>query len=60
MIKFIKTLFSVKNKSAEKDKIYDWLASSSSLEEIERRQRMLSRGEAPWQVTANHNLKGWI
>jgi hypothetical protein len=57
---FLKNLFSTKHIGTEKDKIYDWLSSSSSLEEIERRQRMLSRGEAPWQVRANQNLKGWI
>ena len=60
MLNFLKNLFSTKNILTEKDKIYDWLASSSSLEEIERRQRMLDRGEAPWQVRANQNLKGWI
>ena len=60
MLNFLKTLFSNKNISTEQDKIYNWLSSSSSLEEIERRQRMLSRGEAPWQVSANQNLKGWI
>jgi hypothetical protein len=38
---FLKNLFSTKHIGTEKDKIYDWLSSSSSLEEIERRQRML-------------------
>lgn len=60
VIKFIKKLFSVNKVASEQNKIYNWLASSSSLEEIERRQRMLSRGEAPWQIAANRSLKDWV
>jgi hypothetical protein len=26
-----------------------WLAQSTTLEEVERRQRMILRGQAPWQ-----------
>ena len=60
MIKFLKWLFSTENSNTEQDQVYKWLCSSSSLEEIERRQRMLSRGEAPWQLNAKRNITGWI
>lgn len=35
-----------------------WLSQSTSLEEVERRQRMIQRGQAPWQ--ALHNTKEWV
>jgi hypothetical protein len=38
----------------------EWLADSESLQEIEHKQRMINRGEAPWQIYANQNLKGWV
>lgn len=60
VVNFIKSLFTSKRFPTEQEKIYNWLSSSSSLEEIERRQRMMSRGEAPWQVNTNHNMKGWV
>ena len=43
----------------QKDIIHDYLADSISLEDLERRQRLIDRGEAPWQIQANANLKGW-
>jgi|TARA_B110000503_G_scaffold74905_1_gene115672 hypothetical protein len=58
VLNFIKWLFS--ERSNEQDRDYKWLCSSTSLEEIERRQRMLSRGEAPWQINARRNVTGWI
>jgi hypothetical protein len=56
MFKF-KDLFKPKN---EKDIVEAYLADSISLEDLERRQRAISRGEAPWQVRANYNLSGWV
>jgi hypothetical protein len=44
----------------EREMMEEYLADSISLEDLERRQRLINRGEAPWQVSANHNLKGWI
>jgi hypothetical protein len=45
---------------SEKQYVEEYLADSISLEDLERRQRSISRGEAPWQLRANQNLKGWI
>jgi hypothetical protein len=41
---------------------YKYLAASKDLADVERRQRQMQRGEAPWQVKskANENLKGWV
>lgn len=44
----------------EKEKVEEYLADSISLEDLERRQRLINRGEAPWQIQANQNLRGWI
>jgi len=52
----IKNLFTTKT---EKDVVEAYLADSISLEDLERRQRAISRGEAPWQLKANQNLTGW-
>lgn len=48
------------NVRTEKDQVEEYLADSISLEDLERRQRLISRGEAPWQLHANANLRGWI
>ena len=48
------------NTRTEKQFVEEYLADSISLEDLERRQRSISRGEAPWQLRANQNLKGWI
>jgi hypothetical protein len=39
-----------------------WLANSSDLVELERRQRELQRGNAPWQNAqlTNPNLRGHV
>ena len=52
-----KNLFKAKT---EKDRVEAYLADSISLEDLERRQRAISRGEAPWQVKTNQNLAGWV
>lgn len=44
---FIRNLLAHKD---EKTIIEDYLADSLSLEDLERRQRMIARGEAPWQI----------
>lgn len=43
----------------EQERIEQWLADSVSLSDLERRQRMIEKGQAPWQVQANYNLRGW-
>ena len=48
------------NTRTEKQFVEEYLADSISLEDLERRQRAISRGEAPWQIRANQNLQGWI
>jgi hypothetical protein len=40
--------------------IENWFANSVDLADLERRQRMLERGQAPWQTYTNHNLRGWV
>lgn len=50
---FIRTLFVRKD---EKNIIEDYLADSISLEDLERRQRLIARGEAPWQVRNKINV----
>ena len=47
-------------KPKEKEQIEKWLAESVSLSDLERRQKMIDRGQAPWQIQANNNLRGWI
>lgn len=37
-----------------------YLANSCDHVELERRQRELQKGEAPWQIVTNKNLKGWV
>ena len=46
------------SKDHEQQLIEDWLASSSDLVDLERRQKMLDRGQAPWQ-NPNGNLVRW-
>ena len=46
-------------KTTEKEKIEKWLADSASLADLERRQKMIDKGQAPWQIEANNNLRGW-
>lgn len=46
--------------TTEQQKIEEWLADSASLVDLERRQRMIEKGQAPWQVQANNNLRGWV
>jgi len=60
-IVLLKNMFKdILNTRSEKQFVEEYLADSISLEDLERRQRSISRGEAPWQIRANQNLKGWI
>jgi hypothetical protein len=60
-IVLLKNMFKdVLNTRSEKQFVEEYLADSIILEDLERRQRSISRGEAPWQIRANQNLKGWI
>jgi len=59
MKKFFKSILNSSLFPTEKQKIYTWLSESSDIVELERRQRIIDRGDAPWQVAANYKLKGW-
>lgn len=43
----------------EKELINEYLADSASLADLERRQRSIDRGDAPWQLRAKSNLRSW-
>lgn len=36
----------------------EYLAEATDLIDLERRQRQMDRGQAPWQI--NKNLRGWV
>lgn len=42
-----------------RQQIEDYLAEAYDLVDLERRQRQIDRGQAPWQ-RYNSNLKGWV
>lgn len=48
MLKFLKNLFSRKGNKLTLEDI--WLSQSSSLEDLERRQQLIARGQAPWNT----------
>jgi hypothetical protein len=52
----IQKWFSAKS---EKELIHEYLASSVSLADLERRQRSIDQGNAPWQARAKSNLRSW-
>ncbi len=52
-----KNLFKAKT---EKDQIEEYLADAVDLVDLENRIRNIDRGNAPWQIRANQNLKGWV
>lgn len=57
---FLKNFFKNNSRrSREEVLIEKWLGESENLVDLERRQRMIDQGLAPWQVQANINLKGW-
>ena len=53
VINKIKSACTIKKSMSQEEK---YLASSSSLEEVERRQREMMNGRAPWQVKAGYYL----
>lgn len=56
MVKLLKELFTTKD---AKTMIDEYLADSISLEDLERRQRLIERNQAPWQVQNQFNLRHW-
>ncbi len=44
----------------EKEMVEEYLADSIDLVDLENRIKKMDRGEAPWQIRANMNLKGWV
>lgn len=57
MLQFLKRIFRVRT---ERERINDYLAESVDLVDLEIRMRRIDRGEAPWQVKINDNLRGWV
>jgi hypothetical protein len=45
--------------TTEQDTIYNYLCDSVSLSDLERRQRLIERGQAPWQLQSKMSLRGW-
>jgi hypothetical protein len=62
MLKLIKQAIANKanTATAEQRLVEQWLAESTDLVDIERRQRMISKGQAPWQIRSSNNLRGWL
>lgn len=58
MIRLKQLIKKLKRSTASREERY--LANSCDLVELERRQKELQRGDAPWQVIENKNLKGWV
>lgn len=52
MFKFLKNLFVIKT---EQQKIEEYLADSISLEDLERRQTLIARNEAAFQLRSLQN-----
>ncbi len=44
----------------EKEMVEAYLADSVDLVDLENRIKKIDRNEAPWQIQANMNLKGWV
>lgn len=62
VIKLIKKALANKasHVTTEQRLVEQWLAESTDLVDIERRQRMISKGQAPWQIRASNNSGGWL
>jgi hypothetical protein len=54
-MEMIKNIFNVKS---EKEKIEEYLAQSASLEDLERRQKELYRGDSPFQIKHYNWMRG--
>lgn len=57
MISTLLNFFKIKS---DREIIEEWLAEAHDLVDLERRQKQIARGQAPWQIQANANLKGWV
>jgi hypothetical protein len=62
VLNLIKKAFAFKANivTTEQQLVEQWLSESTDLVDIERRQRMISRGQAPWQVREHNKLRGWM
>lgn len=60
MFKKIKNLFSLANNHAISSDVERYLSESSSLVELESRQRLIDRGQAPFQIYSRMVARGWI
>ena len=47
------------SKDQEQTMMENWFANSVDLADLERRQRMVERGQAPWQIKAFSNSRSW-
>lgn len=62
MLKLIKHALANKaNNAATTEQLLTekWLSESIDLVDIERRQRMINKGQAPWQTRSNNNTWSW-
>lgn len=61
MRNFLKKVFDTKSTyDYHKDQAEQYLSEAQDLVDLEHRQRLIDRGQAPWQTRINHNLQGWI
>ena len=49
-------IFQRKNTNA----VDKWLGEATDLADLENRMQRLDRGQAPFHVQANYNLRGWV
>jgi hypothetical protein len=59
MKKILKRIAAYLRPRSQRDLINDWLAESTDLVDLERRQRALDRGQAPFQTVGNMRAKGY-
>lgn len=56
MRKLIAKIFQRKKTNA----VDKWLGEATDLADLENRMQRLDRGQAPFHVQANYNLRGWV
>jgi len=59
MVNVLKRIAAYLRPRTEQEQIYDWLSESTSLVDLERRQRALDRNQAPFQTVGNMRAKGY-
>ena len=42
------------------DAVDNWLGEATDLADLENRMQRLDRGQAPFRVQSNYNLRGWV